>query len=98
MESLVKTIDTNPIEGNIYAKFDFFVPMAKSWSNKKKNEKLGKYCDNNKDIDNYCKAIMDALNGKYYVDDNQIVAMRARMFWTDSDRGRTECEFLKMQA
>jgi len=97
MAIAVSDIHCVPLEGNIYAKFDFFVPMAPSWTKKKKNEKLGKFCDNNKDIDNYCKAIMDALNGIYYVDDKQIVMIRARMYWTDSDNGRTTCEFLPIQ-
>jgi Holliday junction resolvase RusA-like endonuclease len=97
MKIAVSDIHITPFEGNVYAKVDFFVPMAPSWLKSKKEEKLGKFCDNNKDIDNYCKAILDALNGKYYIDDNQIVMIRARMYWTGSDNGRTECEFLPIQ-
>ena len=32
------------------------------------------------DLDNYVKLIMDALNGRAWVDDRQIVAMSARKF------------------
>lgn len=95
MEIAKKDIHCVPLEDNIYAKLDFFVQIPKSWSKKKKKAKLGKFCDNNADIDNYCKAIMDSLNGKYYVDDRQVVMLRARMFW--SDIPRIDCEFLPIQ-
>jgi len=84
-----------PFENSIYAQFDFFVGMPKSWSKKKKNLKIGTYCDNNSDIDNYCKAIMDSLNGVYYKDDKQIVMIKARMFWTSTPR--IECELTKLE-
>jgi Holliday junction resolvase RusA-like endonuclease len=55
--------------------------MAKSWSNKKKEEKNKQYCDNNADIDNYIKAALDSLESHYYENDKQIVMIRARKFW-----------------
>jgi len=84
-----------PFEGNIYAQLDFFVQIPKSWSKKKKLAKQGQYCDNNADIDNYCKAILDALNGVYYEDDRQVVMLRARMYW--STNPRTECEITNLR-
>ena len=53
----------NLMQGNIYAEICFNVQIPKSWSKKKKEAKNGAYCDNNADIDNYCKAILDSLNG-----------------------------------
>ena len=97
MKIAVSDIHVVPIEGNVYAKVDFFVPMAPSWLKAKKEEKLGKFCDNNKDIDNYCKAILDSLNGICYVDDSQVVMIRARKYWTNSDNGHTACEFTPIQ-
>ena len=84
-----------PFEGNLYAQLDFFIQIPKSWSKKKKLHKQGKYCDNNADIDNYCKSILDSLNGVYYEDDRQIVMLRARMFW--SNTARTEVTITKLE-
>lgn len=84
-----------PFETNIYAKLDFFIQIPKSWSKKKKSSKQGQFCDNNADIDNYCKAILDSLNEVYYKDDRQIVMLKARMYWSETPR--IDCEFLEMQ-
>ena len=70
----------------IYAQLDFYVKIPKSWSKKKKSLKNGKYCDNNADIDNYCKAILDSLEGVYYENDKQIVMIRARKFYSETPR------------
>jgi Holliday junction resolvase RusA-like endonuclease len=95
MEMAVGNTYFIPFKSNIYAKLDFFVKIPKSWSKKKKKSKSGKFCDNNADIDNYCKAILDSLNGIYYEDDRQIVMLRARIYW--SEFPRIECEFLEIQ-
>jgi len=95
MEMAVGNTYFTPFKSNVYAKLDFFVKIPKSWSKKKKESKSGKFCDNNADIDNYCKAILDSLNGIYYEDDRQIVMLRARMYWSESPR--IECKFLEMQ-
>jgi len=84
-----------PFENNIYAKLDFFIQIPKSWPKYKKANLQGKFCNNNADIDNYCKAILDSLNGKCYIDDRQIVMLKARMFW--SKNPKIECEFLPIQ-
>jgi len=95
MEMAVGNTYFIPFKRNVYAKLDFFVKIPKSWSKKKKESKNGKFCDNNADIDNYCKAILDSLNGIYYEDDRQIVMLRARIYW--SELPRIECEFLEIQ-
>ena len=55
MEIAKGDIHCLPLENNVYAKLDFFVQIPKSWSKKKKEAKNGKFCNNNADIDNYCK-------------------------------------------
>lgn len=95
MEIAKSDIHITPFENNVCAKLDFFVQIPKSWSKKKKNEHIGKFCNNNADIDNYCKAILDSLNGKYYIDDKQIVMLRARMFWSMTPK--IKCEFTEIQ-
>ncbi len=95
MEIAKSDIYCVPFECNVYAKLDFFVQIPKSWAKKKKEAHIGKFCNNNADIDNYCKAILDSLNEKYYLDDRQVVMLRARMYW--SNVPRIECEFLPIQ-
>ena len=81
-----KNNSINPVtwlEGLISADMTFFVPMAKSWSNKKKSSKNGQFCDNNSDLDNYEKAILDSLNGVYFHDDKQIVQQSSQKIWAE---------------
>ena len=85
----------NLMKGNIYAEICFNVQIPKSWSKKKKEAKNGAYCDNNADIDNYCKAILDSLNGIYYEDDRQIVMLKATMFWAIEPS--IECNFTELK-
>ena len=81
-----KNNSINPVtwlDGLISADMTFFVPMAKSWSNKKKSSKNGQFCDNNSDLDNYEKAILDSLNGVYFHDDKQIVQQSSQKIWAE---------------
>jgi Holliday junction resolvase RusA-like endonuclease len=81
-----KPDSVNPIiwlDGLISADMTFFVPMARSWSNKKKSSKNGQFCDNNSDLDNYEKAILDSLNGVYFHDDKQIVQQSSQKIWAE---------------
>ncbi len=85
-KELLTNYDATPIDDLLYVKIDFHVQMAKSWSKKKTKEKDGELCDNNADIDNYIKATLDSLEGKYYDNDNQIVMIRARKYWSTNGR------------
>ena len=82
-----KTSEVNPvlwIEGLISADMTFFVPMAKSWSNKKKSLNNGQFCDNNADLDNYEKAVLDSLSTVYFHDDRQIVQQKSQKIWAET--------------
>jgi len=79
-----------PSQDLLYVKLDFHVQIPKSWSKKKKAEKDTRFCDNNMDVDNLCKAVLDSCEGHYYENDKQIVMIRARKFW--SLDGRIEYE------
>lgn len=71
------------LENLISADMTFFIPMAKSWSQKKKSSKNGQFCDNNSDLDNYEKAILDSLNTIYFEDDRQIVQQSSQKIWAE---------------
>ena len=38
------------------------------------------------DTDNFCKAALDALNGKLFVDDQQVVQLTATKAWAEQDQ------------
>ena len=61
------------------------------WSKKKKQSLDARYCDNNADVDNYLKAILDSLNEVVYVDDRQIVEISARKIY--SSKPCIKCKF-----
>lgn len=55
----------------------FTMPMPKSWSKKKKADMELRVHTQKPDIDNLCKAILDA----YHSDDSGIFALRAQKVW-----------------
>jgi len=85
-KELLEKYKAEPVDDLLYVKLDFYVQLPKTMSKKKKAEKEGKHCDNNSDLDNYVKATLDSLEGKYYNNDKQIVMIRARKYWSDNGR------------
>ena len=61
----------------------FLVP--ESYSEKKKRELVGKPYTKKPDADNLAKAILDALNGMAYPDDAQIVNLKVRKWYGETD-------------
>ncbi|EOB6961935.1 RusA family crossover junction endodeoxyribonuclease [Staphylococcus aureus] len=60
------------LEHALKIELDFYFPLLKSWSKKKKNEMVGQYKVTKPDIDNLIKTVLDACNGHVWKDDNQI--------------------------
>ena len=83
MIALTSELDLTPFEGSLRVDIGFYISMPKSWSKKKKESKESSYCDNNADVDNYLKAILDSLNEGVYVDDRQIVEISARKIYSN---------------
>ena len=77
MNTLVPTVigDHVPYTGDVAVTVEFLA----------KRPKTTKLSSPRGDIDNYLKAIFDALNGKVFDDDKQIVICHARKAWTASN-------------
>lgn len=93
--AILDELDVELVEGLLYAKLDFFMQIPKSWSNKKKLAKEGKYADNNVDVDNLVKACLDSCEGVFYENDKQVAMIRARKFY--SINARIEMELLPIK-
>jgi len=78
----------NPYEGALDVRLKIYRQIPKSMT--KKLRKLSIAGINrpvvNPDIDNYQKAIFDALNGIIYKDDSQIVDLNVSKFYSDDPR------------
>jgi Holliday junction resolvase RusA-like endonuclease len=57
----------------------FFIPMAKSWSKKKREQMLGKPHKAKPDIDNLAKAFLDALLDE----DSYVYSLTAEKYWSN---------------
>lgn len=56
---------------------EFYIPMPKSWSQKKKDSHEFKYHRQKPDIDNLCKSVMDAL----LKEDSTVYKIKATKMW-----------------
>jgi len=83
MAALTSEMETTPSEKLVSVELEFGIMIPKSWSKKKREGLNNTYCSNNSDIDNYIKAILDALNDVVYVDDRQVVEIFAKKIYSD---------------
>lgn len=74
--------------GDIVMLCDFYVPIPKSMSKKDKQKAVECELRPSKkpDIDNYIKAVMDALNEVAYWDDRQIISITANKWYATEPR------------
>ena len=86
MEALTGELDTTPCENLVVVSLRFKIKIPQSWSKKKRLERENTYCNNNSDIDNYIKAILDSLNGVYFIDDRQVVEVFASKKYSNEPR------------
>jgi len=73
MYQLLCGMNSTPDSSLLDVNIKFWIEMPKSWSKKKKYIKVDSYCDNNADIDNYIKAVLDSCEGFYFENDKQVV-------------------------
>lgn len=85
-----------PLTGALSVDIRFYRPIQKSISKAERQRRLlGQSLPIVKpDIDNYVKAILDALNGLAFKDDSQIAVLYARKIY--SDMPRTEIEITEI--
>ena len=85
-----------PLTGALSVDVRFYRPVQKSISKAERQRRLlGQSLPTVKpDIDNYVKAILDALNGLAFKDDSQIAVLYARKIY--SDKPRTEIEITEI--
>lgn len=85
-----------PLTGALSVDVRFYRPIQKSISKIERQRRLlGQSLPTVKpDIDNYVKAILDALNGLAFKDDSQIAVLYARKLY--SDNPRTEIEITEI--
>ena len=70
-----------PLESPVCVNMIFHMPMPKSWSQKRKEEQLGKPMSSKPDIDNLMKWILDVLNGIAYTDDRLVSSTYSEKIW-----------------
>ena len=63
---------------------DFYIPMPKSWSGKKKLLMTGMPHKQKPDIDNLCKGLLDSIFREG--DDCKVYSLNARKFWWSKGR------------
>ena len=86
MEALTGELDSTPCENLVCVSLKFKIKTPQSWSKKKRLERENTYCNNNSDIDNYVKAMLDSLNGVYFIDDRQVVEIFASKKYSNEPR------------
>jgi len=81
-----------PIEGPLALNLQFGIPIPTSWSKRKKADAMSGVIrpTSRPDIDNYIKAVMDAVNGQAYHDDSQVVSIFAKLIYAQYPHVRFE--------
>ena len=86
-------------KGAVMVEVCFYIQAPQYLLKSKKKRQLVErevlYCDKKPDIDNYFKAVTDAVNGIMYKDDGQIAVMICRKVY--SLNPRTELEITKLE-
>lgn len=91
--------DGQPLTGPLSVTLLFFREIQKSDSQKKQTAKgAGQIRPTKKpDVDNYIKSTLDALNGILWVDDNEIVDLHAKKYYSKHPHIEIEIERLSVE-
>ena len=74
----IKTPTKNPI----LVEVTFYMPIPKSWSQKKKDHSNGAIHKSKPDIDNLIKGLFDSLNKVAWADDNQVYEVHSKKVYS----------------
>ena len=87
------------LEGQISARIEAYFPIPKSTSKKKREAMANKETMHTKkpDADNIAKAVLDALNGIAYDDDNQICMLFVKKYYGEEPRVEVTLREIKME-
>jgi Holliday junction resolvase RusA-like endonuclease len=80
---LAREVFNIPLEWPISARVTFYMPIPNSWSQKKKDSKLGSFHTSKPDIDNLIKGLFDSLNKIAWKDDNQVCEVYSRKVYSN---------------
>ena len=72
-----------PIDCPVRVRLEYWMPIPKSYSKKRHGELIGSAHTKKPDLDNLIKTL-DALNGVVWVDDSQIVDIRAQKMYGEN--------------
>lgn len=77
--------ERQPMNGPVHIKLEFMFEPPKSANKRDRLAMLENRlpCTNPSDLDNLVKSVADAINGRAYVDDRQIVELSASKEWAE---------------
>lgn len=76
---LARAAGLKPIEGPVYLRAEFYLPWPKT-KHRKRNPLAQGWMTEKPDVDNYGKALLDALEGPCFASDAQVVWMVLRKY------------------
>ena len=79
---------TGPVEVHVR----LYLPMPRSWSQRKRERTHGTMHTVKPDLDNFLKSLFDAMNGKVFKDDNQVAVIHALKYWEWESETRAEVD------
>ena len=99
VNKIANLIPDKPLEGALKAKLFFYEKRPKSHYRTGKyshilKDKSPKYNMSKRDLDNFIKFILDALNKLLYLDDSQIIEIEAGKYYSNEDIGYIIGEFI----
>ncbi len=86
LKLLLKLNHKTLIETPVKLYINFYMPIPKSWSNKKKLETVGQAHFKKPDLDNLIKAFKDSANGIIFKDDSVVSAIVSSKVYSNKPR------------